>query len=470
MAKPSVWLGRRESAAPHQKAKARFSCVLIVECVGRPDENPAFGFFWRSRNTTGPRLIWRPHEARPLVVNLTRFTLSIAFGLVVVLWPAAVGGANKESHTQDPIHHYGGGTGALQAVVVDDVPLVHTTQVLPVGPDGELSKSGDFKAQAEQVLNTLASVLQAANSALARTVKLNVYVANPEFISEAWASLQTRFPGSNQPAATVIVTTLPKDGALVAMDAVAVAEESSPAVKFITNPAVEKDVCAAAVLPAGSKIYLSGMADTNALPQATRKTLEKLMAALSHLGLQKTDVVQLKAFLEPMANAELVRKEVIEFFGESTPPLVLVEWRSPSPNPPIEIELIAKAKRDPGTETETVSFLTPPGTTSTKVFSRVARVNHGKLIYMSGLSGRVTATRDIFTAIRQISAACGSDLEHLVKATYYVSSEEASKAVNDIRPEFFNPQRPPAASKAMMASVPPSEKTAVMVDMIAVTK
>jgi len=357
----------------------------------------------------------------------------------------------------------------LQAVVVGEVPLVYTTQLLPLGLDGEVLKPGDIKAQAEQVLDTLAVVLEPAKSALSRTVKLNICVAHADLIQQVNAVFLTRFPGSNQPAATIVVTTLPKAEALVAMDAVAVAEESPSGVTFMKKPALERDICAAAVLPAGPKIYVSGMADTNALPEGTRKTLEKLMSVLGHFGLQKTDVVQLKAFLEPMAKAELVRQEVTTFFGELTPPLVLVEWRSPAPNPPIEIEVIAAAKGDFSKETETVSFLTPPGTTSTKVFSRVARVNHGKLIYMSGFYGKVTATRNIFSAIRQISLACGSDLEHLVKATYYVSSEEASKALNDIRPEFFNPKRPPAASKAMVRAVGISETT-VLVDMIAVTK
>ena len=65
--------------------------------------------------------------------------------------------------------------------------------------------------------------------------------------------------------------------------------------------------------------------------------------------------------------------------------------------------------------------------------------------------------------------ANGTDLEHLVKATYYVSDDDASKGLNDVRPEFFNPQRPPAASKAMIRAVGRTERT-VLVDMIAVTK
>ena len=221
-------------------------------------------------------------------------------------------------------------------------------------------------------------------------------------------------------------------------------------------------------------MYISGMADTNALPDATRKTLEKLMAALGQLGGKKADIIQLKAFLEPMSSMAAVRKEIVDYFGGSAPPVVLVEWISPSPNPPIEIEFIATARGDFSKETESVSFLTPPGTTSTKVFSRVARVNHGKLVYISGLYGMKSSDAtgqvwEIFNSLGEILKQTGSDFEHLAKATYYVSDNDASNKLNDIRPEFFNPQRPPAASKAKVKSVGVPGKT-VMVDMIAVTR
>jgi enamine deaminase RidA (YjgF/YER057c/UK114 family) len=59
---------------------------------------------------------------------------------------------------------------------------------------------------------------------------------------------------------------------------------------------------------------------------ATRQTLEKLAAAIGHLGLQPADIVRLKAFLEPMSEVGAVRKEIEEFFGGSAPPAVFVEW------------------------------------------------------------------------------------------------------------------------------------------------
>ncbi len=64
-------------------------------------------------------------------------------------------------------------------------------------------------------------------------------------------------------------------------------------------------------------------------------------------------------------------------------------------------------------------------------------------------------------------AKAGSDLNHLVKATYYVSSDGTSKALNELRPRYYDPKRPPSASKALVAGVG-REGRALALNMIAV--
>jgi len=236
----------------------------------------------------------------------------------------------------------------------------------------------------------------------------------------------------------------------------------------------DREINPAAISPPRPLIYISGMADTNGLADATRITLGKLMTALAHLGLTKSDVIQLKTFFQPMSQAAVVRKAIVDFYGGNAPPTVFVEWSSPAPNPPIEIELIAAGKADSTNDSESVVFLTPPGTTSTKVFSRVAKINHGEIIFISGLYGMSAhdgegEVRELFQSLDKILKRTGSDFEHLVKATYYVTDDIAGNKLNEIRPEFFNPLRPPAASKAKVRGVGVPGKT-VMLDMIAVTK
>jgi enamine deaminase RidA (YjgF/YER057c/UK114 family) len=155
------------------------------------------------------------------------------------------------------------------------------------------------------------------------------------------------------------------------------------------------------------------------------------------------------------------------------PPIVFVEWSSPT-NTPIEIELIAADNKPPVMTGDSVQFLTPRGLTVSKVFSRVAHVNHGRMIYFSGLYGNAPGTaatqlNDIYVYLDYLLPRMETDFDHLVKATYYVADDDASTKLNDIRPKFYNAERPPAASKAMVRGVGLPERS-VTVDMIAVTR
>ena len=50
-----------------------------------------------------------------------------------------------------------------------------------------------------------------------------------------------------------------------------------------------------------------------------------------------------------------------------------------------------------------------------------------------------------------------------------MTDNDASNKLNELRPEFYNPQRPPTASKAKVKGVGAAGKTVTM-DMVAVTK
>jgi len=96
------------------------------------------------------------------------------------------------------------------------------------------------------------------------------------------------------------------------------------------------------------------------------------------------------------------------------------------------------------------------------------------VIYYSGSYGSADRsgadqTKALFESLKPILAKTGTDLEHLVKATYYVSDDDAGNALNDVRLQFFNPQRPPAASKAKVKSVGSPGRT-ICVDLMAAMK
>lgn len=373
-------------------------------------------------------------------------------------------------------------TGTSLAVIVPEhAALVHTGQVFPTRPH-RCMPSGPAR-QTELALKHLDALLQSAGSDLQHLVRLHVCLAEPNALPEVQRVLARRFAGAHKPAATFVVGALPEPGALVGLDAVALVKTNSAAAgrSRSTGAAAPAPNARFAILPPGPKLFVSGMADPDALLPATRKTLEKLTNAIGYFGLGRDAIVQLRVFLRPMNEVGAVRRVMADFFDQRPPPTVFVEWLSASPV--VEIELIAAIP--PGsphagvTASEPdalrpVGFFTPPGTTDSPVFRRVARVNRGRLIYTSGLYGwksddAAGQVREIFATLRDIVETHHSDLEHLVKATYYVTDEEASRQLNLIRPELYHPKRAPAASKALVRSVGPPGKT-VMMDMIAVTQ
>jgi enamine deaminase RidA (YjgF/YER057c/UK114 family) len=119
-----------------------------------------------------------------------------------------------------------------------------------------------------------------------------------------------------------------------------------------------------------------------------------------------------------------------------------------------------------------IDYLATPSLPASPVYSRVARVNRGDLVFLSGLFGAegtsgAAQVEAIFDAMIAVLGESGSDLDHLAKATYYVSEDDSSRALNDLRPNYYDPKRPPAASKAQVPGVG-IEGYSITVDMIAV--
>lgn len=343
---------------------------------------------------------------------------------------------------------------AAAVIVADSPPLVHTRQIFGDGLDAK---------SIEAVRKRLQTILHDAGSSLDRIVKLNFVMTGDEHQSALRDKLARGTFGNAKPAVSFVSGKLP-GGAAWSVDAVAVGTRR-PAWKKVEHGQ------GYALLPPGTRVFVSGQAVAGKdLAEATRKTLDELRGTLKFLGLKENSVVQLKAFVQPMAQHKVVQQETAKFFeaaGATTPPLVFVEWKS---SLPIEIELIAWGGRErPG---EPIEYLTPPGMKASPVYSRVARVNDGKLIYLSSLHGATAKypaaeIPEIFEAMGKVLERAGSDLRYLAKATYYVTSADATKKMGEIRPRYYDPKRPPAASLAVVAGTGRTQRTVTM-DMIAV--
>lgn len=358
------------------------------------------------------------------------------------------------------------------AVVVDDLfPLAHTVQFLPLDRNGKIIGPG-LQEQTHQVFQNISKALRQSGSGIDDIIKLNIYISSYELKDEVVSLIKMQFKQGKIPAISFVAGDLSHKEALISIDAVAIAPGfNGQNVKYIDSGSA-KQATEVAIMPAGASVYVSGQADKGGLSIASRGTLNQLGATLNHLGLQKKDVVQIKSFVNPVTDISVVEKEIAEFFkGEHIPPLVFVEWLSKEPL--VEIELIASSARISSDSKEQLDFITPPGMTASPVYSKVTRINFGNKIYISGLYGNHPGEAkpeilDIFNSMNNILKKAGSDFKHLVKATYYVSKDTHSSGLNELRPEYYDPKRPPAASKAMVKDVG-LKGAGLTIDMIAVS-
>ncbi|MFO0951919.1 MAG: Rid family hydrolase [Isosphaeraceae bacterium] len=367
-------------------------------------------------------------------------------------------------------------TTASAVVVEAGAVLAHTGQILPVDAQGKAVGKGRADVQGEALFDRLDELLRRAGSGLEHVVKLNLQAARPEDLWTLEVVLRSGCPpASRRPAvATVIGATLPDADALVSLDAVAVAfpwkapdrgrPPGPPTPPRGCRPA---SPCSPRRPGARRRPGRPGQGPGRGHPQDARRAGQDPGVPGFR---QRIRSCSLACSVQPMSGADAVQKEVAAYFAPATPPpLVLVEWKS-SAAVPIEIELIAAS---PGHPDVSVEYLTPPELKPSPVFSRVARVGKRDVIYLSELYGPKKAggreqVEAVFAQLQKILAEAGSDLKNLAKATYYVSDDDASKALNDLRPKYYDPARPPSASKATVPGVGAEGRTLTL-DMIAVS-
>ena len=118
----------------------------------------------------------------------------------------------------EPISHY---TDAVQAG-----GLLFVSGCVPVDENGQLVGSEDVVAQARQVFANIGKVLASAGARFADIVKVTVYLLNVDDRARINPVRQDVF-GRVRPASTLIeVSRLAVPGALLEVDAVAIAQEA----------------------------------------------------------------------------------------------------------------------------------------------------------------------------------------------------------------------------------------------------
>lgn len=365
------------------------------------------------------------------------------------------------------------------AVVVGDVPLLHTAQLYPGAFEADLT-GVSREDQARDLLRRLEAVLFATGSDLGQIVKLNVFAADAESVRALRQALSTQLPEMARPAVTYAIGNFPPqpNGARLSLDAVAIGGGEIRA-KPDQSQFVRPGFSMATLLPPGGVVYISGQAESGSdLVDATKKTLAGLKRTIDWLGLTLDDVVEIRSFLTPVDGDQepLVAAFRDLFADRDVPAATFVEWTLGKNS--IEIEMVLCSPKVPP-EGESIEYLTPPGMTASPVFCRVTRCRRPALAYVGGVVGKPLDMRGelmtLFESLRTVLTEAGSDFLHLAKATYFVENQELIAPFGKIRPMYYDPKRPPAASLAPVREIAWDEnvkmrigRPGMTIDMIAV--
>ncbi len=352
-------------------------------------------------------------------------------------------------------------TRMSEAVVVGDTALWYSSRIVAT-PDTSGQRAKGLGDQTRSVLKQLDEQLGQANGGTPHVIRLNITLASSEAGPAVCKDLESHYPADRRPVVTITGGLMPESDVLISIDAVGVLGDLAAAAK-------SELLGQGAACPAGPKVFISGKAAQGNLAAGTRDTLKQIDDNLKYLGLTKADIVQLRGFVMPLDEIDSYDAEIKNYFGDvPVPAVTFTHWISSGYL--VEIEAVVKdTSREPAKQIE---FVTPPGETASPVYCRVCRVPAGPLIFTTGLTGESDAESanevvQIFEKLKPLLVDQGSDLRHMAKATYFCADDASSVSLNTLRPKLYDPERPPAASKAIVPHVGfPGH--AITLDMIAV--
>jgi enamine deaminase RidA (YjgF/YER057c/UK114 family) len=350
------------------------------------------------------------------------------------------------------------GDDLAYAVGVNRGTLVYTRQFFAID-----------ESRGKAMIEELSGIADACGATLQSVVRLNFFLADNsrERREQANALLLEFWPRGKTPAVTFIPGRLP-DNAAMACDAVIHAAGVRRDMGSISSIA---GVVHAKISPgACDLVYASGRVAKGASFQESIPTAMKLILHeyIFPLGCDSGDVLQIRAYVNDMERTAEARRVLEKFFETgSAPPMVFVEWAREDT---VEIELIAAAPASKAAE-ETVRFYTPPNLRPSPAFSRVAIVRGEEIVFFGGVSGKTglepkEEVESLFQILEERVEEVGSDMSHLVKATYMVSDPDMDATFSEVRLRHLDPVRPPAASKVFRSSVDAEGRT-LLIDMIA---
>ena len=320
--------------------------------------------------------------------------------------------------------------------------------------NGVILGLGDFHAQAEAALETLAQTLNQSGATLTDVVKLTAYLVNPRDI-DAFHDIYARtFPTQPPTGTTVVVSSLQDPDALIEIEACAYLNSRS------RKPVVRSDARTGPFtegIRAGNTILISGQTATRPsakFPAQLHSVYDKINETLARFGAEQKDLVKINYFISnPLYYRQLyrIREEVfkVDWPGDSVVSVRALD----EPGALVECDAVAL------TPTVTAEFVNSPDLPHPFNFSNVV-VADG-LAYASGQVARdkdknLVLPGDFGAQFRQALKnveialnSVGCSFEDAVKMCCFISHPAYFEESLKIRREVFGARAPAVTTVAV---------------------
>ncbi len=317
----------------------------------------------------------------------------------------------------------------------------------PKSENGSILGLGDFEAQADAALESLAQTLNQAGIALTDVIKLTAYLVNPRDIDTFHGICSRTFLTQPPTGTTVAVSSLQDPDALIEIEASAyLKSESNKSISwsnFRTGPFSEEVRC-------GNTILISGQtARTPSADFATQlySVYDKINEGLARLGAEQKHLVKINYFIaNPLYYRQLyrIREEVfkLDWPGDSVVSVRALD----EPGALVECDAVALAP------TAKAEFVNSPDLPHPFNFSNVVIADG--LAYVSGQVARdkhknLVLPGDFGAQFRQALGnieialnSTGCSLDEAVKLSCFISHPAYFEESLAIRREVFGVRAP----------------------------
>ena len=289
----------------------------------------------------------------------------------------------------------------------------------------------------QQVRDALKALLKVSSGA--SIVKLRAFVAGsgdlrrvPAIVSETFTEKHLPLPA----VSVIQIGALPMEGAQVVIESIAVAKKEM-------NPS--------------GLVFVSGQAASSDTPlqkvaTLAQKSIADLKTALQAAGAGPADALRVTCFCSTLEDHTAVRAVVETDYRHAALNFVQLQ-RSPFRSV-VDCEAIAKASRKAQGR---VQFENPAGLTQSPNFSQLALVSAPRLVFSGTQVSYGYQDSDARLAFQRLAKALeagGSSVKDIAFASFYPLSSSIAEQVRRIRFEFFDKQRPPAATMQPFEGLP----------------